>query len=51
MPAGAFSKPWQGLLKTATGSGGGKGMAEVFVAKVADIPDGERKIVQHGCRR
>lgn len=23
-------------------------MAEVFVAKVADFPDGERKIVQHG---
>ena len=23
-------------------------MAEVFVAKVAEIPDGERKIVQHG---
>ena len=23
-------------------------MPEVFVAKVADIPDGERKIVQHG---
>ena len=23
-------------------------MAEVFVAKVADFPDGDRKIVQHG---
>ena len=23
-------------------------MPEVFVAKVADLPDGERKIVQHG---
>ena len=23
-------------------------MAEVFVAKIADLPDGERKIVQHG---
>jgi nitrite reductase/ring-hydroxylating ferredoxin subunit len=23
-------------------------MPEVFVAKIADIPDGERKIVQHG---
>ena len=23
-------------------------MAEVFVANVADFPDGERRIVQHG---
>src|SRR5215217_1996368 len=28
--------------------GGSKRMAEVFVAKVADFPDGDRKIVQHG---
>ena len=25
-----------------------KSMAEVFVAKIAEFPDGERKIVQHG---
>jgi nitrite reductase/ring-hydroxylating ferredoxin subunit len=27
---------------------GAQAMAEVFVAKVADFPDGDRKIVQHG---
>jgi nitrite reductase/ring-hydroxylating ferredoxin subunit len=45
---GPFAPPAQQLQTISTNFAEAQEMAEVFVAKVADFPDGDRKIVQHG---